>query len=695
MESTLGTHPPKGLHIPKWIALPLIIGAGLLIYAQVAGFDFVYYDDDEYIFNNPQVKRGLTAENLGWALTALVSKHWHPVTWLSHMLDVQLFGLNPAGHHLMNLGLHLLTALLLYRFLLITTEDRVPALVAALLLTVHPLHVENVAWVADRKDLLCALFWMVTLNAYAEYVRRPSLLGYMGVLLAFCMAALSKSMALTLPLVLILMDVWPLQRYGLTASRFKKESRQAQTGPIGFRRLFSEKILFFALSFAFGLVTLYALNSKSGSTVPAVLPNIDLRLFQGVSAYLEYLVQLIYPTQLITPYQVSIQVPLWKPVLSGFVILLTTAAAIRLFRRFPYFTVGWAWYLVTLLPVAGFHGPIRIADRYAYIPLIGIYMLLSWCFATVFRQQPRLKRPLLILVAASIGTLSVLAYQQTAYWKNTLALFQHTLAVDARIAVAHSNLGVYYQDHDQLDVAIRHQMEAVKLAPERPEYHYNLGVHHLHRQDYRQARQHFARATALGTDYVAALSNLGLCHLQMGELKTARKVFEKVLASDPDHLHTNNHLGRYYLRKGDLQTAEIQFRRMLRTHPENGDVLANLASTLAAGNNFEMAEHYFRKAIGSAPVKPGYYYGLAAVLTHQKKFSDAAGLRLKGLAQDPQNGRQHYFIAVDYYFSNDFQNSEKHLSIAKELKYAGVESMFEQNLDRARAGATKQPEGRY
>ncbi len=665
----------------------LILGAGLFIYAQVAGFDFVYYDDDEYIFNNPQVQRGLTAENIVWAFHSLVSKHWHPVTWLSHMLDVQLFGLNPAGHHLMSLGLHLLTVLLLFRFLLITTGDRIPALIASLLLAVHPLHVENVAWVADRKDLLCALFWMVTLNAYAGYVQNSGFLRYMAVLLAFCLAALSKSMALTLPLVLILLDVWPLQRY--TPGHRSKTSDSGGNDRHVFGWLLAEKMPFLVISTAVGLVTLHALNAFKGRSIPSFVPAIDMRVSQGISAYLEYLIHLVYPVNLISPYQVSIQTYYWKPVVSSFVVLFITVAAIRLYRRHAYLAVGWAWYLVTLLPVAGFHGPIRIADRYAYLTLIGIYIILAWGGAAVSRLQPHLQKPLLILSGIFIGILAVLAYHQTFYWKNTLSLFQHTLAVDPSIALAHSNLGVYHQDYGQIDTAIRYQSEAIRLAPSRPEYRYNLGVHYLHKQDYRLAKQYFEQANELRPGDLAALSNLGLCQLQLGEFEPARRSLEQALQIEPYHLHSYNHLGRYYLLTGNRSAAEAIFRRILRAFPDNGDALANLAGTLASGGAYLEAENYFRKAIAAKPVRPGYYFGLAALLTRQKKFSEAASLREKGLVKEPRNARQHYYVAVDYFFSNDIRNAEKHLAKAKELKFPGVESMFEQNLIRARANISK------
>ncbi|MFH1980812.1 MAG: tetratricopeptide repeat protein [Pseudomonadota bacterium] len=666
--------------LPLWVALTLIAGIAILVYAQVYRFDFVYYDDDEYVFRNPQVISGLTPESVSWALTALVSKHWHPLTWLSHMLDVELFGLNPAGHHLVNLLLHLSTALLLFGFLVRTTGERVPALLVALVWTVHPLHVENVAWVADRKDLLCALFWMTALNAYAAYVKSPGGLRYAVVLLAFCLSLLAKSMAVTLPLVLLLLDFWPLQRHEAAhpGQAVGAGSRAARSG-LGW--LVFEKIPLFAISAAVGLVTLHALKAQHVYS-PLLLPS-TAPLVQGMTAFSVYLAGLVYPVGLITPYPVSAQITYWKPALSGALVLLATVGVLHRSRQHPYLALGWGWYLVTLLPVAGFYGPLRVADRYAYIPLIGIYILLFWSGAAAYRRWPRVKTPLLFTASVLVGMLAVIAHQQTAHWKNTLTLFQHTLDVNPSSSIARSNMGIYLHEHGRIDDAIRFHQEAAALAPHKPEYHYNLGLAHLYKQDFAKALSSFTRTTGLRPGYVAAMSNQGLCLLQLGKMEQARQVFEQVLTIDPDDIYANNHLGRYYFLQGNLSAAEAHLRKVLSVQPDRADALGNLAGTLAAGGDYTSAERFYREAIRIAPQAPGYYFGLARLLTVRKSYKEAADLRQKGLDRDPHNAEQHYFLAVDYYFAGDFVSAGKHLQSAKAMSYPGVENLFDQELTRA------------
>lgn len=675
-----------GKPLRLWLAVLLIIASGILVYAQVYRFEFVYFDDNEYITQNTQVQSGLTFESFKWAFTALVSKHWHPVTWLSHMLDVELFGMHPAGHHLVNLGLHLMTALLLFGFLVKTTGQQIPSLLVALLLTVHPLHVENVSWVADRKDLLCAFFWMVTLHAYAIYTQRPGFWRYTAVLTAFVMAVLSKSMAVTLPVVLLLLDFWPLGRF-----KHANSDQNAVKEPIGrsiLFRLFFEKVPLLLISTVVGLASFYAIVATRIFT--PLLLNTEAHAHQGASAYLVYLSKMLYPVDLATPYPATARVTYWLSIISTVSILFISYLVIRWYRRHPYLLVGWFWYLIVLFPVAGFIGPLRIADRYGYLSLIGIYIFLSWGPAALYARWPRLKKPYHLAIAIWIVVLAVLALQQAGHWQNTLTLFRNTLAVNPSSSIARSNLGIYWQDQGNLEKAIRYQQEAVKLAPHKPEYHYNLGVAFIHKERYKDALSHFTRANGLRPGYVAALSNSGLCLLHLGRLDEARREFERVLAIEPDHYHTNNHLGRYYLMTGNYANAETQFRRVVSAHPGRSNGLANLAKALAAQGKFNEAESFYRKALRQAPDKAGYYFGLAGVFTRTKQYEKAADLRLKGLAQNPHNAAQHYFLSVDYYFSGNFTAARTFLEKAKQMAYPGVELLYEQRLMRA-LSQTPQP----
>ena len=669
-----GTHRAKRL--PLWLAVFAILTAGSLVYAAVFSFDFVYYDDDEYVFENPQVKRGLNADTIAWAFTALVSKHWHPLTWLSHMLDVTLFGLNPAGHHGMNIGLHLITVLLLFRFLVRTTGDRWPALLTALLLAVHPLHVENVAWVADRKDLLCALFWMVTLNAYAGYAAKPGLLRYLGVLLAFCLALMSKSMAITLPLVLLVLDYWPLRRCTVAGDDWKTDSRTA--GRPDCRQLLYEKIPFFAVSLAMGLFTLWVLEAQQADYKTA-FPS-DRHWVYGAMAYSFYLYKLIWPAKLVAPYPISSQVALFWPLLSAAATVLITAGVATRFRRRPYLAAGWMWYLVVLLPVSGFIGPIRFANRYAYLPLIGIYVMILWSAASVVRTRPHLRTPLLSIMGLIVVALALVSHGQVRHWQDTRTLFSHTLRFNPVSSIAHNNLGIFAYRQGRLPEAVAHQQKAVELTPKQPEFHYNLGVSYLHSGEYSRARLSFFQALQLRPQYADALTNLGISWLQLGNLEKAREAFKKVLVLEPDNPQAYNQLGRTHLMQRELGAAEKHFRRVLSINPGHSDALANLGSVLAANGKYGAAERHFRKAIKAAPETAAYYFGLAQVLSGLKKFEAAAALRTKGLAIEPHNGEQQYYLAVDLYFTGRYKRAAEHLAIARDSNYPGIESLFEERL---------------
>ena len=657
-------------------ALLLILGAGLVVYTQATGFDFVYFDDDEYVFKNPKVLQGLSTGGTRWAFTTFQSKHWHPLTWLSHMVDAELFGSNPVGHHAMNLGLHLLNALLLFWFLERTTRDRVPALLVALAFTVHPLHVENVAWVASRKDLLCAFFWMVTLHAYTAYVRRPGFGRYTLVLVTFCLATLSKSMAVTLPIVLLLLDRWPLSR---TANeQFPQPAAASHRHGTGIGWLVIEKLPLLTISLLIGLVTLEAIRSYHVHT-PIQLPE-GSSLTLGSQAFLVYLMKLFYPVGLITPYPIVVDLSSWMPVFSGFMVLVLTIGTILFLKSHPYLFVGWGWYLVTLMPVAGFFGPPRVANRYAYLPLIGIYILLAWSMVIVWRRWPRFKVLLLFVLAGAMSVLTGLAYQQTATWRDTPTLFNHTLKTNPRSAVAHVNIGVYLYAEGRYKEASDHQRQAVLLSPQKAEYHYNLGVSLLRMKDTLEALEHFTRAAQLRPDYVEAMSNRGLCLLQLGKLEAAQREFTKVLDIEPDHAHTLNHLGLYHVARGDLTAAEIRFRQAITAKPGYADAMANLAGTLANKGITQKAEELYRAAIQIAPAKPNYYFGLASLLTLQKKFKDAVALRRQGLLLAPENAEQHYFLAVDEYFTGNLRQAWQQLEQAKMLGYLRVEKLFEEEL---------------
>jgi len=434
------------------------------VYAQVANFDFVNFDDPRYVTENPNVKAGLTANGVVWAFSAIYAGNWHPLTWLSHMTDVHLFGLNAGAHHSVNLVLHAANAVLLFLLLSSMTGALWRPAFCAALFAVHPLHVESVAWVAERKDVLCGFFWMLTMTAYVGYVRRPSSLRYLATFLSFAAALAAKPMAVTLPLVLWLLDFWPLRRLpdgrvgnqslpdgaGGRPGRKRSEKVRQEAVPDGdlpappavsAARIFWEKIPLLALSLASGLVTLYAQSQAGAVGALQHFPLAD-RLVNASVAYGKYLIMTVWPVFLSAFYPYVKDQPLHYAAVSLCIIAAATFAALYWRRRFPHFAVGWLWYLITLLPVIGIVqvGSQSMADRYTYLPLVGIFIGVCWGITDLAGRGRNRARVIAAAACASIAVFSVVSWQQAGYWRNSISLFSHALEVTAENAVARSNL---------------------------------------------------------------------------------------------------------------------------------------------------------------------------------------------------------------------------------------------------------------
>ncbi|HEY5973741.1 MAG TPA: hypothetical protein VIU41_03275, partial [Geobacteraceae bacterium] len=419
-----------------YLLLGLVALATLAVYWQATGHDFVNFDDRPYVTENPRVSGGLTLENIRWAFTAVHQSNWHPLTWLSHQLDCQLFGLTPRGHHLVNVLLHtlnsLLVGLVLFRF---TGAGRRSALVAALF-ALHPLHVESVAWVAERKDVLSTLFWLLTMLAYGAYASRPGPGRYLPVMGFFALGLLAKPMLVTLPCVLLLMDYWPLGRFSFAPG--------AVAQPAAGRRLshdlllVGEKLPLLLLAVASALVT-YRVQ-LAGGTVGTAFP-LAQRAATAVVATARYLLDTVWPHGLAVLYPFDQAMPGWQIALSGMLLAGLTVAALLAARRRPYVTVGWFWYLGTLVPVSGLVqiGLHSRADRYTYVPLLGIFIVIAWGGQELLARRQRLAAT---LATTGVVALSVVTWLQLGYWQDSITLFGRAARVTSNNYVAWHNLGV-------------------------------------------------------------------------------------------------------------------------------------------------------------------------------------------------------------------------------------------------------------
>ena len=507
----------------------LLAAAILFVFLPVTTFDFVHYDDNAYVFENPAVQQGINAESLAWAFTTNHASNWHPLTWVSHMLDHTLFQLKPAGHHLTNLLLHTLNALLLFLLLLKMTGKQWQSLFVAALFALHPLHVESVVWVAERKDVLSAFFWMLTLLAYAGYTKRPGALRYLFIMLAFALGLLAKQMLVTLPFVLLLLDIWPLQRF--------------QTKKI--LRLVCEKLPLFALSFLMSVVVF--LVQQQGMAVKP-LP-IAVRIANALSAYIQYIGKMFWPTDLIVLYLQTGNAAAGNAAYLTFaaiVLIGMSVLALVFAKKRGYLFTGWFWYLGTLVPVAGFIqiGYHSHADRYTYIPLIGLFIMIAWGVPELVARW-RIKRLLLPLLAGFVLSLLIAAtITQLSYWRNSQTLFEHTLKVQPDNFVIHNNLGKYFNKQGEKEKAYVHILKAVKLNQNYTKARYNLGCMLAADGMIDDAESNFRTVLSIDPNNVKAHTKLGRVLLMQGKSDEAIEHLKKAFSLDPNYGEA-----RYYLRK--------------------------------------------------------------------------------------------------------------------------------------------------
>ena len=409
------------------------------VYWQIHTFDFIRFDDDQYVYGNPHVKTGVTMNNVIWAFTAFHSCNWHPLTWISHMIDCQFFGLNPGPHHVVNLAFHIINTLLLFLVFKKMTGGLWQSAFVAALFALHPLHVESVAWIAERKDVLSAFFWMLTIFVYEKYARRPTVVRYFFVFLFFALGLMSKPMVVTLPFVLLLMDLWPLKRIRINHPPDGKSTHQINI----MYRLILEKIPLFFLSAISSVITFYA--QKSGQSVANLnLIPIHTRIANSLVSYATYIESMIWPTKLGVLYPYVFQQPVWKIMGACLIVIFISLLSVTTIRKIPYFFVGWLWYLGTLIPVIGLVqvGRQAMADRYTYIPFIGLFIIFAWGMSDFYGKIQKSRIAFASSAMIIVTVLTIVTWKQIGYWKNSILLFEHTLAVTSDNYLIHNNLGL-------------------------------------------------------------------------------------------------------------------------------------------------------------------------------------------------------------------------------------------------------------
>jgi Flp pilus assembly protein TadD len=569
--------PPLRWKITACVFLIVITG---VTYAGLVNNDFIWLDDNIYLLTAEQVQQGLTLKGLTWAFTTTYASNWHPLTWLSHMLDCQLFGLNPGPHHLVNLLFHVANTLLLFLFLLKTTGARWPSLAVAALFALHPLHVESVAWASERKDVLSAFFWMLTMLAYARYAARPAPARYLLILLCFTLGLMAKPMLVTLPLVLLLLDYWPLGRLSLPEAKGKRGPGKEPGVPL--KSLILEKIPLLVLAALSSLVTIYAQKEAIVENPLAALP-VSARLANAVVAYVTYISKAVWPSSLALLYPQK-AIPGWQFLGAALILITSTILIIRQSRGRPYLPVGWLWFLGTLVPVIGLVqvGPQALADRYSYLPFIGLFIMAAWGLAELLERR-RLPR---YLVAAAAGiilaALMTCTWLQLRLWRDSVTLFEHTLKIAPNNPVIHHNLGLFFGRSGQNDRAITHFQEAVRLWPNFAIAHNSLGFALAISGKTDQALPHYEKALRLRPGYAKAHKNLGLALASRGQTAQALAHFKEYSRLEPDSALGYYTLGAALEELGEEAEAIRQYQAALRLQPDYIKALNNLSFILAA-----------------------------------------------------------------------------------------------------------------
>jgi len=600
------------------------------VFGQTLTHDFVNFDDHVYVYDNPFVTRGVSAEGIIGAFTHTHARNYHPLTTISHMLDCQLYGLNAGGHHSTNIIFHTISVLLLFLILTQMTGVFWQSAFVSALFAIHPLHVESVAWIAERKDVLSAMFFMLTLGAYARYTRVPTGLRYLLVALLFTFGLMSKPMLVTVPFVLLLLDYWPLGRFG---------SRKSEVGN-RLRRLIIEKIPLFALSALSCIATLLA--QRQGPDAIDQLPFL-WRLNNIFVSYVTYISQMFWPARLAVFYPHPNNRLLFLEVTAAIAVLVGISLLVIFLRRTkPYLITGWFWYLGMLVPVIGLVqvGEQAHADRYTYLPQIGLYIAIAWTIGDLVVQwTSRIRRGVVgLVVAIAIVCLSVRAFWQTSYWKNSDTLWTHTLAVTDGNDVAHNNLGFLFLRRGELDKAISQFQEALNIRSRNSESHYNLGAaliqnnigNALARQHlWNEAIDHLQEAVRLRPDYADAYFNLGSVLFQQGDIDQAIVQWQKALAMRPDDAEAHRNLASALRKKGRLKEAIAEYDKALNMAPEDSVTLNNLAWILATSPDASIrdgarAVTFSLKAVQiSGGQDPNFIRTLAAARAEAGQFAEA------------------------------------------------------------------------
>jgi tetratricopeptide (TPR) repeat protein len=553
----------------------LVLAAAVVVcFWQVRNFDFINYDDNNYVYENQHVLTGLTGSNMVWAFTTGHTGYWHPLTWLSFMLDCQLFGPNPGLIHLVSLLLHVANTLLLFAVLKKMTASLWPSAFVAAAFALHPMHIESVAWIAERKDVLSTFFWILTLAAYVGYVRRRGLFRYLLAILLFAFGLMAKPMVVTLPFILLLLDYWPLNRFAPqiieTAARPIHKSVSASDRRAVLHRVIVEKIPFFALSAVLSVATFLVQWSMGIAPDINVLP-LHSRVANAFLSYAKYICKMFWPQNLAIIYPLNADaIQFWPAVLCALLLIGISLFALYFGRKQKYLLVGWFWFVVTLIPVIGLiqSGAQALADRYTYIPYIGLFIMIAWGVPALVSRMPYRKIVLGLSAVIVLTALGICTRLQASYWNNSANLFTHAIEVTQNNYIAQNYLAHYWRAQGNIALAVEHYKESLQIKPIYVSALLGLGCALGDQGNSNQAIAYFQKALQLKPDSAEAHDNLGVALRKQGKLDEAIAQFEQAVCIKPDLADCRNSFAKTLIMKGRLDDAIDQFRAAVRLKPD-------------------------------------------------------------------------------------------------------------------------------
>jgi tetratricopeptide (TPR) repeat protein len=624
----------------------ILFAATFCLFSRALENDFVNYDDPDYVTANAHVKAGLTAAGMKWAFLSGEASNWHPVTWWSHMLDASLFGARPAGHHATSVFLHAVNAVLVFRVFGQMTGAWWTSAALAALFAWHPLRVESVAWVAERKDVLSGMFWWLALWGYVEYAQRRSgvkdhgraWIFYLLSLFALGVGLMTKPMLVTLPCVLLLLDYWPLERFGRGASATNHRSILP--------RLVLEKVPFFALAIGSSVVTY--LVQKGGGSVSMAL-SLEARLANAVVAVARYLGKFFWPADLAVLYPHPARWALGIVAVSAIVVIGLSALAWQQRRRRPWIPVGWLWFLGTLVPVIGLVqvGLQSMADRYTYVPIIGVQVAVLW----IVREgmpSPASRRTGIVAGSIALAASSVLTWRQLGVWKNSFTLFDQAIAVTERNYLAHDNRGLFLVRAGKVEEGMADYRRALAINPVYLNAHNNLGYALAGQGRFAEAIPEYRAALRENPEHLEVRNNLANALSDVGQLAEAMEHYEFVLARHPDHVNALNGSAVVLAMQQRVPEAKARLERSLRLDPDNPSAHNNIANVCSMLGELDEAIRHYGRAAELNPTDAHPLMLMGTLQLQQEKFAAAAGSLDRAVTLKPLNPDAHAHLGLAY-----------------------------------------------